>query len=145
MISAPSAVQARKARPREGLLRGCRGALSVRCRLQAVTRSGSPSKYRPMPDSVQPVLNEVQTEAILRAISADRFETYLKAAGHDPSRALRLYLWNAQLGEAFHLPIQAVEVGLRNCINTALTNTYGKDWWRNSVLEAILDEDRRGG
>jgi hypothetical protein len=97
-----------------------------------------------MPDSVQPVLNKVQTEAILRAISADRFETYLKAAGHDPSRALRLYLWNAQLGEAFHLPIQAVEVGLRNCINTALTNTYGKDWWRNSDLEAILDEDRRG-
>jgi hypothetical protein len=47
------------------------------------------------------------------------------------------------LGEAFHIPIQAVEVGLRNCINIGLTNTFDQNWWQNKTLENILDEERR--
>ena len=63
-----------------------------------------------------------------RMISAERFSTYLTAAGHDESRALLLYLWNARMGEAFHLPIQAVEVGLRNCVDHALRSEFGAIW-----------------
>jgi len=39
--------------------------------------------------------------------------------------ALALYLWNAQLGAAFHVPIQAVEVALRNSVNKALILSNG--------------------
>jgi hypothetical protein len=85
-----------------------------------------------------------ETEALLRAISQDRFTTYLKAAGHDPERALALYLWNAQIGEAFHLPIQAVEVALRNSINAALVAAYGVDWWKDKTIADLLDEERTG-
>jgi hypothetical protein len=74
----------------------------------------------------------------------DRIFLSVNAAGHDRDRAVRLYLWNAQLGEAFHIPIQAVEVGLRNSINLGLTTTFGQDWWQDTALEAILDDERKG-
>lgn len=76
-------------------------------------------------------------------ISAGRISTYLIAAGHDETRAFKLYLWNAHLGEAFHTPIQAVEVGLRNRVNLALSNIYTPNWWECRSLTAILDDERR--
>jgi hypothetical protein len=96
-----------------------------------------------MPDSVQQPLKEGEIAAILVAISPDRFQTYLSAAGHDINRALRLYLWNARVGEAFHIPIQAVEVALRNGINTGLTNVYTPNWWECKNLLDVLDEERK--
>jgi hypothetical protein len=96
-----------------------------------------------MPEPDQQILNEAHAKAILRAISPDRFQTYLVAAGHDQVRAFKLYLWNAQLGEAFHVPIQAVEVGLRNCVNVGLTQQFGNEWWKNKTLEDILDAERK--
>lgn len=76
-------------------------------------------------------------------ISDERLGTYLTAAGFDVDRALKLYVWNAQVGEAFHLPIQAVEVGLRNRINTALTVEFGADWWDDARLLTLLDAERK--
>ena len=63
----------------------------------------SPNFYTPMPDGDQQSLTADQIRAIRATISSSRFATYFKAAGHDEERALRLYLWNAQLGEAFHV------------------------------------------
>ncbi len=97
-------------------MRGCRGVLPVRHRLQAVTSVGSYEPYKLMADQFQRPLDGDQIAAILTAISPDRFKTYLAAAGHRQERALKLYLWNAKLGEAFHMPIQAVEIALRNSI-----------------------------
>jgi hypothetical protein len=95
----------------------------------------------PSPEPDSPVTpDEI---AVIRAtISASRFATYLKAAGHDEARALQLYLWNAQLGEAFHTPIQAVEVGLRNCINGALVREFTPNWWECANLFRLLDKER---
>lgn len=109
-----------------------------------MTGIGSHGVYKLMAETIQPLLNETQITAILAAISPDRFKTYLGAAGHDQDRAMRLYLWNAQLGEAFHTPIQAVEVGLRNCIHVALSNIYTPNWWECKNLDDILDEERKG-
>jgi hypothetical protein len=55
---------------------------------------------------------------------------------------LKLHIWNAQVGEAFHMPIQTVEVGLRNCVNIALTQKFGAEWWQNSTFTAITDGER---
>jgi hypothetical protein len=129
---------------REDLFRGCRGLLTVRRRLHAVTSIGSHELYKPMPDPVQQPFKEDEIAAILKAISPDRFRTYLIAAGHDVDRALQLYLWNARVGEAFHIPIQAVEVALRNSINTALSNIYTPNWWECKNLYELLDEERKG-
>lgn len=81
----------------------------------------------------------------LRPVMSDgRVGTYLTAAGFDEDRALRLYVWNALAGEAFHLPIQAVEVALRNRINGALCRLFGADWWRDAGFLHLADRERRG-
>jgi len=97
-----------------------------------------------MAEPIQYPVNEDELAAILAAISSDRFNTYLQAAGYDRQRALRLYLWNARLGEAFHTPIQAVEVALRNGVNIALSNVYTPNWWDCKDLFDFLDEERKG-
>jgi hypothetical protein len=97
-----------------------------------------------MPATDQGSLKPEDAKALLRTLSADRFSTYMVAAGHDQVRAFKMYIWNAHIGEAFHTPIQAVEVALRNCLNYGIIREYGDDWWRNRVLETILDDERTG-
>ena len=65
------------------------------------------------------------------SLSPERIGTYLTAANFDQDRALALYIWNASVGEAFHLPMQSVEVAIRNRINVALKSQYGPEWWRD--------------
>lgn len=81
-------------------------------------------------------------ESIIDTLSPRRFETYLKAAGYERNRALALYVWNAKIGAAFHFPLQAVEVALRNRINHALVAEFGSDWWKNENLTSRLDRER---
>ncbi len=71
-------------------------------------------------------------EAILRTISLSRFKPYLFHTGHNQGHALRLYMWNAQIGEAFHVPIQSIEVALRNRI-----------WHHEPIFKRNLSEDYR--
>lgn len=81
--------------------------------------------------------------ALSEIISPLRLGTYLNAAGHDPDRALSLYLWNAKVGEAFHLPIQSVEVGLRNRVSNGIAFAFGADWWREPAFAAIIEAEQR--
>jgi hypothetical protein len=82
------------------------------------------------------------TKLVISTLSHRRFETYHIAAGHNAERALALYLWNAKLGASFHVPIQAVEVSLRNRVNQALTTEFGQHWWRNGRFNSIIDRER---
>ena len=41
------------------------------------------------------------------------------------------------------MPIQAVEVGLRNRIDSALVAQYARDWWQNQSFLGVLDRDRK--
>ena len=73
--------------------------------------------------------------ALSAAVSAERFSTYLKHAGGDKRRAWHLYTHNAALGSAFHGPLQALEVTLRNAVHDAITREYGAQWLENLQLE----------
>ena len=75
-------------------------------------------------------------------LSQHRLSTYLIATGHDEDRALELYVWNARLGESFHLLIQAVEIALRNRIDCALTANFGPEWWRAPTFLRVADARR---
>jgi hypothetical protein len=92
-------------------------------------------------DSIALPLSSEQIASIRTTISSSRFAPYLRATAHDEIRALRLYLWNAQVGEAFHTPIQAVEVGLRNCIDNALKQEFTPNWWECPNLSQLFDKD----
>ncbi|MEZ5839418.1 MAG: hypothetical protein R3D02_02945 [Hyphomicrobiales bacterium] len=81
-------------------------------------------------------------ESVVDTLSRRRFETYLRVGGHDVGRALALYAWNAELGAAFHVLLQAVEVAVRNRIATALAAVWGDEWWRHPQFVAVVDRDR---
>ena len=81
--------------------------------------------------------------ALSEIISPLRMGTYLQASGQDADRALSLYLWNAKVGEAFHLPIQAYEVGLRNRVSDGLAEVYGVDWWQEEAFLVEAGEKRK--
>lgn len=96
-----------------------------------------------MADNDQQTLTREQLAALFRALSKERIGTYLVAAGHDEARAMRLYIWNAKLGESFHIPIQAVEVALRNSVNGALVRQLGAEWWKGEPFQVLADHDRQ--
>lgn len=95
--------------------------------------------------SIRIVTNAVQQsliEQLRPVISDERMGTYLTAAGFDADRALRLYIWNALVGEAFHLPVQSVEVALRNRMNLHLIELYGDKWWQEDAFLRIAGRER---
>ena len=73
--------------------------------------------------------------ALCAAISSERFATYLSRAGGDRRRAMQLYTYNAALGGAFHGPLQALEVTLRNAVHHAMTEERGVYWFEDPELE----------
>lgn len=83
--------------------------------------------------------------AFLRTVSPERWRTYKLAAGFHEQTALRLYLWNAAIGQSFHFPLQAAEVALRNVTHNALANLYGVNWAHDAncrhMLGAQLEAD----
>lgn len=97
-----------------------------------------------MPDpGQQPFNGHPPISDLSEIISPLRLGTYLNAAGHNANRALSLYLWNAKIGEAFHMPIQSVEVGLRNRVSDGLTRAFGPDWWQDAGFLAVADAKRQ--
>ena len=89
--------------------------------------------------------NEDTTAALRRAISEERFATYLVHRPMelaDAARALQLYARNIALGSAFHGPLQALEVTLRNAAHDSLNRLRTL---RNRVVhhEPILQRDLR--
>ena len=84
-----------------------------------------------------PYSYDKETISALRAgISGDRFATYLALASDDDSRALQLYARNVALGAAFHGPLQALEVTLRNAVHSRMTQVYGNSWFDSAPLDA---------
>lgn len=76
--------------------------------------------------------------ALSETLSAPRLRSYLRAAGHDHARALRLYLWNARLSKAMRYPLEMAELSLRNRINVALCDTWGRQWPHGTHIRAHL-------
>lgn len=86
--------------------------------------------------------NEDKLNAIIQCISQARIETYLKCVGHKKGKALELYIWNAKICESFYLPIQAVEITIKNLINETLIKLYGDNWWDSRKFIQICDREK---
>jgi hypothetical protein len=66
---------------------------------------------------------------IEEALSADRFGTYLRWARGDRERALALYALNTRLSESLYVPLQMLEITLRNRIDGVLSAHAGPTWF----------------
>jgi len=78
--------------------------------------------------------------AVDSALSKGRIDRYLVAAGNDRALALRYYMWNSELCQAFYVPIQMAEIAVRNCILKALVARYGTNWPFETGFTAMLSD-----
>ena len=65
----------------------------------------------------------------LAAIAPDRFAKYLLWAGGDVALARRLYSKNVEIAEAFHTPLHAMEITLRNRVDQVLQLPFSSHWF----------------
>jgi hypothetical protein len=76
------------------------------------------------------------------SLSTPRLTKYMGRSGLILDAALSLYERNGRLSEAFHTPLQCLEVCIRNHMNRYLDTAFGLNWFRNDVppfeREAIL-------
>ena len=80
-------------------------------------------------------------EWVLTVLSKPRFAPYLAAAGGDVAAAVELEWWNLEVATAFVVPLNRLELALRNALHPALCTMYSRaDWWRSAPLD---DNGRR--
>lgn len=79
-------------------------------------------------------------DGVFKVLSPARLGRYMPAANLDPNLALRLYIWNGQLHEAFVLPCQFAEIGIRNAIAAAVSYRFRRGGWHlpGGPLENLL-------
>ncbi|MDY4382259.1 hypothetical protein [Pectobacterium brasiliense] len=75
----------------------------------------------------------MSSNSIKDSLSAARIGTYENIVGGTASllqteKALRLYMWNAQISAAFFVPLHACEVLTRNAISEVIEKVYGDRW-----------------
>lgn len=84
-------------------------------------------------------------------LSSQRIDRYMIATGNRKTNAVRLYKANLKIAQAFHPLLGALEVTLRNRINTILTAHFSDpDWIINQKTGFMVDPslthiDRRTG
>jgi len=68
-------------------------------------------------------------EAIKLGLSEARLNGYKRYSGDSDFDCLLRYLWNSKLSESFYVPLQNLEVVLRNRIHDSLTDHYKTKLW----------------
>lgn len=74
-------------------------------------------------------MDESEIAALEQALSLERFARYLDWAAGDRRRAIALYTLNAQLSESLYIPMQMLEIALRNRIHTVMTAAMHEQWY----------------
>lgn len=70
-------------------------------------------------------------DALQSTLSSERLRKYLANANGNLDRALCLYERNMRLSSAFYVPLQCLEVCLRNKMHNELAKKYGAEWYVN--------------
>lgn len=81
---------------------------------------------------------------IVAAMQRERLMRYLPASGGDERLALRFYLWNCALCEAFHLSTHYAEIVCRNTLSRVLVAKLGERWFDNQTFYRLLDPHFQG-
>lgn len=72
-------------------------------------------------------------ENLEKSISPERLSTYVLETNGDKQEALELYLKNSEISAAFYIPLQSLEITLRNALNEVLRSHYSNDAWYDAV------------
>jgi hypothetical protein len=77
-----------------------------------------------------------------QALSRERLEKYLLNQSDDLDGALHLYEWNMRLSEAFYVPLQCLEICLRNRVHNQMQRVYGANWLTDPTAAPLNDFSR---
>lgn len=66
---------------------------------------------------------------LIEALSGERLSTYLNENDNNLEKALGLYIKNIEISSAFLIPLQVLEVTIRNSLNVTIKNHYDTDDW----------------
>ena len=80
-------------------------------------------------------------DALWSTISEARLERYLSASDHHHGRAISLYEDNLAIAAAFYVPLQCLEITLRNRLHDSMCARFGPEWLLNPGQ--LLEEDGR--
>jgi hypothetical protein len=95
----------------------------------------------------------VSYEDLEQALSLERFARYLVWADGDRARAIELYTLNTKVSESLYIPLQMLEVALRNRIHSVMMEARYERWFhdeglllgdrpRSQIADAIRDIER---
>lgn len=77
--------------------------------------------------------NTIRYQSLSRVLSSPRLETYRQVfQDHDDKEVYGVYLWNKALCGAIYPILQAVEIALRNTIDSAAREIHG-DYWHEKI------------
>ena len=73
--------------------------------------------------------NDNQINALEISLSPERLARYIKEVGGSKADAIRRYVYNTAISEAFYTPLHGLEISLRNSLNRQLAAKFGADWF----------------
>jgi hypothetical protein len=80
-----------------------------------------------------------QHRALWQSFSKERLGRYLDACAGDQVKALDLYKRNLQLSSHFYIPLQCLEITLRNTLSVAMSEGFGRGWLLSGALPVGSD------
>ncbi len=80
-------------------------------------------------------------ENLEKSISSERFSTYLNETSGNKEEALQLYWWNSKVSAEFYIPLQGLEITLRNSLHQVCTDHFGaENWYETAPLDRVGGE-----
>ena len=74
-------------------------------------------------------LHSRKQKNLIKALSGERLSTYLNENDNDLEKALGLYIKNIEISAAFLIPLQVLEITIRNSLNETIKSHYDTDDW----------------
>ncbi|MFN3460177.1 MAG: Abi family protein [Oceanibaculum sp.] len=79
--------------------------------------------------------SESELDNLERTLSSERLKKYLQMASGDRAKAIRLYERNSELSACLYIPMQGVEIALRNTVSNVLQQDFRRaDWYDSPSL-----------
>lgn len=77
-------------------------------------------------------------------MSPARLRRFSRGYNGDAHDAFRVFMWNAELCEAFYIPLHISEIAIRNSVNNHICSLYGPNWLlERSFCDRMPDFNKR--
>lgn len=80
----------------------------------------------------------MELQKIIKDISNERLEPYLKHCNGNIQEAFTLYEYNTKISQTFYTTLSALEVTLRNKIDQSFKDHFNDEFWLDQVLPQFM-------